>query len=85
MQKDFLLFSISPCLYLLSLHFLSHHNKSMQFQTSALGRTLRDTGFLLILATLVSELQKTVVIQDISLLGSIQSLCHTIIEYLYFS
>lgn len=43
-----------------------------------------DTG-LLILATLVSELQKNVVIQDISLFGSIQSLCHTIIEYLYFS
>jgi len=62
-----------------------HHNKSMQFQTSGLGRTLGDTGLLLILATSPSELHKNVVIQDISLLGSIHSLCHTIIEYLYFS
>ena len=63
MQKDFLLFSISPCLSFLSLSlsFLSqlHHNKSMQFQTSGLGRALGDTG-LLILATLISELQKNV-------------------------
>jgi len=57
----------------------------MQFQTSGLGRTLGDTGLLLILATSPSELHKNVVIQDISLLGSIHSLCHTIIEYLYFS
>lgn len=92
MQKDVLdvlIFSFSSCLSLwsLSLSFLSQmcHNKSVQFQNFGLGVTLGDIGILLILAGLVSELQKNVVIRDISLFGYIQSLFHTMVEYLYFS
>lgn len=77
MQKDFILFSIFPCVSFLSVSLLSflsqmHCNKSKKFQTSGLGRTLEYTGLLMILAILSREPQKNEVIHDISLLGSIQ-------------